>query len=223
VARRQHCRVASRLPVEETPDAVAPDPLRHAMVRDVREGTDVSEGADPPIFVFAPFVSSTMRVEPGWIDYNGHLNMAYYLVLFDRAVDEAFAVAGLGPDYLRERDCSYFTAEIHTVYRRELSLREEVRATVQLIDYDEKRVHAYLELREAREGWVAATCEKLFLHVDMRSRSVCPFPPDILSNLAAVKAAHGRLSRPETLGRSIGLRRGASRRTASPEQARTRH
>jgi acyl-CoA thioester hydrolase len=41
-----------------------------------------------PVF-FAPFVSSVMRVEPAWIDYNGHLNMAYYNVLFDRAVDEA--------------------------------------------------------------------------------------------------------------------------------------
>ena len=48
-----------------------------------------------PVF-FAPFVSSVMRVEPGWIDYNGHLNMAYYNVLFDRAVDEAFELLGCG-------------------------------------------------------------------------------------------------------------------------------
>ncbi len=52
------------------------------------------------VFFFAPFVSSTMAIEPGWIDYNGHLNMAYYHVLFDRAVDEAFGVVGLGPDYM---------------------------------------------------------------------------------------------------------------------------
>ena len=49
-----------------------------------------------PIFFFAPFVSSTMRVEPSWIDYNGHMNMAYYHVLFDRAVEEGFGVVGLG-------------------------------------------------------------------------------------------------------------------------------
>ena len=53
------------------------------------------------VFFFAPFVSSTMAIEPGWIDYNGHLNMAYYHVLFDRAVDEAFGVVGLGTDSLR--------------------------------------------------------------------------------------------------------------------------
>jgi acyl-CoA thioester hydrolase len=51
-----------------------------------------------PLF-FAPFVSSVMRVEPGWIDYNGHLNMAYYNVLFDRAVDEAFELIGCGANY----------------------------------------------------------------------------------------------------------------------------
>ena len=56
-----------------------------------------------PLF-FAPFVSSVMRVEEAWIDYNGHLNMAYYNVLFDRAVDEAYElIAGIGCCDLRDR------------------------------------------------------------------------------------------------------------------------
>src|SRR5215470_2055774 len=59
-----------------------------------------------PVF-FAPFVSSLMRVEPGWIDYNGHLNMAYYNVLFDRAVDEAFELIGCGLDYVKQRKHSF--------------------------------------------------------------------------------------------------------------------
>jgi acyl-CoA thioester hydrolase len=172
------------------------------------EGTTAVPGAEtPPVFVFAPFVASTVRVEPGWIDYNGHMNMAYDLVLFDRAVDEAFEVVGLGLDYLKTRNASYFTAETHTVYRRELTLGAATRTTVQVIDFDEKRVHAYFEAHHLEEGWVAATCEKLFLHVDMGTRKVSPFPPDILHNLAAVKAAHDRLPRPAALGRSIGLKR----------------
>jgi acyl-CoA thioester hydrolase len=160
-----------------------------------------------PAFFFAPFVSSTMRVEPGWIDYNGHMNMAYYVVLFDRALDQAFGVAGLGPDYVETRRLSYFTAETHTVYRRELSVEDAVRVTLQLVAYDEKRLRTYLEIRHATEGWVAATCEILALHVDMDARRVTPFPEDILANLAAMKAAHARLSRPEGLGRGIGMRR----------------
>lgn len=158
-----------------------------------------------PMFSFSPFVSSTMRVEPAWIDYNGHLNMAYYLVLFDRAVDEAFDTVGLGHDYLKATGHSYFTAEIHTVYRRELPVDEQVRVTVQVIDHDEKRLHAYLEIRQLQEGWVAATCEKLFLHVDMGQKRVVPFPAHILANLAAMKSAHAGLPRPEGLGRSVSL------------------
>ena len=52
-----------------------------------------------PLF-FAPFVSSIMRVDPARIDYTGHLNMAYYNVLFDRAVDEAYELLGIGPGYV---------------------------------------------------------------------------------------------------------------------------
>lgn len=157
------------------------------------------------MFVPAPFVSSTMRVEPAWIDYNGHLNMAYYLVLFDRGIDETFLAIGLGPDYVRDRGCSYFTAETHTLYRRELAVHDPVKVTVQLIDHDEKRMHSYLELHHAEEGWLSASCEKLFLHVDMGTKRVTPFPEDILAKLATMKAAHAALPRPDTLGRVIGL------------------
>ena len=158
-----------------------------------------------PVFFFAPFVSSTMRVEPAWIDYNGHMNMAYYHVLFDRAVDEGFGLAGLGPDYMEERKASFFAAEIHTLYKRELKARDQVRVTLQLIDYDEKRIHYYMEIRHAAEGWVAASMEGLSLHVDMETRKVSPFPADVAANLAVMKAAHVRLARPESLGRIIGI------------------
>ena len=72
-----------------------------------------------PLF-FAPFVSSVMKVEQSWIDYNGHLNMAYYNVLFDRCVDEAYELLGIGLEYLKSRQHSTFTAEAHVRYLREL-------------------------------------------------------------------------------------------------------
>ena len=169
-----------------------------------------------PIFFFAPFVSSTMQVEPSWIDYNGHMNMAYYHVLFDRAVDEAFEVVGLGPGYVAERKCSYFTAEVHTLYKRELKVHDPVRVTLQLIGFDEKRLHFYEEVRHAAEGWVAATCEVLSLHVDMETKKVAPFPPDIQANLAVMRAAHSPLPLPPTLGRSVALKR-------RPAPTETRH
>src|SRR5215470_9248621 len=79
-----------------------------------------------PLF-FAPFVSSVMKVEQSWIDYNGHLNMAYYNVLFDRCVDEAYELLGVGLDYLKTAQHSTFTAEAHVRYLRELREGEPVR------------------------------------------------------------------------------------------------
>src|SRR5260370_37208590 len=71
-----------------------------------------------PLF-FAPFVSSVMRIEPAWIDYNGHLNMAYYDVLFDRCVDGAYELLDIGLNYLHAHRHSAFTAEAHLRYLRE--------------------------------------------------------------------------------------------------------
>ena len=163
----------------------------------------MSKTVESTAFFFAPFVSSVMRIDPAWIDYNGHLNMAYYHVLFDRALDEAFGVIGIGIDYLRERNCSTFTAECHVQYQRELTLHDPVRITLQLIDFDEKRLHFYQEMRHATEFWLSATSEQMGLHVDMAVRKVTPFPADILASLAIMKAAHSRLPRPEALGRVI--------------------
>lgn len=159
-----------------------------------------------PLF-FAPFVSTAMTVEDGWIDYNGHLNMAFYNVLIDRAVDEAFLLVGLGPDYVRRASASYFTAEAHIRYLHELKAGSPVRCTIQLLDYDEKRMHYFAELYHATEGWVSATSEQVALHVDMSKRKAAPFPDDILTRLALMKRAHDGLKRPEGAGRRIELRR----------------
>jgi acyl-CoA thioester hydrolase len=148
--------------------------------------------------------------------------MAYYHVLFDRAIEEGFSVVGLGEDYVEERNASYFAAEVHVLYRRELKAHDEVRATLQLIDYDDKRLHFYMELRHASESWVAASCEHLALHVDMATRKVVPFPEDILRNLAVMKAAHTRLTRPSSLGRVIGVP-GRSERPEAMHATGTRH
>ncbi|MDQ0471489.1 thioesterase family protein [Labrys wisconsinensis] len=163
------------------------------------------DASNPPALFFAPFVSSPMRIEPHWIDYNGHLNMAYYHVLFDNALGEALALVGLGEDYVRERDRSFFTGEVHVVYKRELRLEDPVRVRLQLVDYDEKRLHIFEELCHASEGWVSATCELISLHVDLATRKVTPFPQDIIRNLEQMRSSHGWLPTPEIVGRSIRM------------------
>jgi acyl-CoA thioester hydrolase len=157
-----------------------------------------------PLF-FAPFVSSVMTVEPAWIDYNGHLNMAYYNVLFDRAVDEAFTLLGCGPDYVAARNHSCFTAEVHVRYLRELHGGDPVRVTFQLLDYDAKRMRYFEQLFHATDGWVSATSENMSIHVDMTAKKSAAFPPEIAAGLAKMKAAHGMLPVPEAAGRRIAM------------------
>ena len=157
-----------------------------------------------PVF-FAPFVSSKMKVEPAWIDYNGHLNMAYYNVLFDRCVDEAYELLGIGLDYLNTKKHSTFTAEAHVRYLREIHEGDPVRVAFQMLDYDTKRVHYFQQLFHATEGWVSATSENMTLHVDMDAKKVAPLPADMTRRLARMKAAHGQLPRPEAAGRRIEM------------------
>ncbi|HYQ06833.1 MAG TPA: thioesterase family protein [Xanthobacteraceae bacterium] len=154
---------------------------------------------------FAPFVSSPMRVEPGWIDYNGHLNMAYYNVLFDRAVDEVYDLLGCGLVYLKDSHHSCFTAEVHVRYLRELNAGDLVRVTFQLLDFDAKRLHYFEELHHAEQGWLSATSENMALHVDMAARKTVPFPQNIAARLAEMKAAHASLPVPDGVGRRIAM------------------
>jgi len=163
------------------------------------DGTDTE-----PVFA-APFVSSVMKIEPQWIDYNGHLNVAYYNVLFDRAVDEVYELIGLGPGYLERHKHSTMVVEAHVRYLRELKLDDPVRVTVQLLDYDAKRIHLFEELKHATEGWMSATSENMTLHVDMTTKKVAPFPDSVLRALAAMKAAHTVLPRPQAAGRRIEM------------------
>ena len=156
-----------------------------------------------PVF-FAPFVSSLMRVEPALIDYNGHLNMAYYNVLFDRAVDEVFELLGCGYEYVKT-GFSTFTAEVHVRYLRELHAGDPARVTFQLLDYDAKRMHYFEQLFHAQEGWVSATSENMSLHVDMAAKKTAPFPPAVTKRLLQMKASHGQLPRPEAAGRRVQM------------------
>ncbi len=157
--------------------------------------------------VVAPFVSSVMRVEPAWIDYNGHLNMAYYNVLFDRAVDEVYEVLGLGLSYVETTKHSTFTAEVHVRYLRELLVDAPVRVTFQLLDYDAKRMYYFEQLFHAEEGWLSATSENMALNVNTIVKKTAAFPDDVMKRLALMKAAHDKLSLPEGVGRRIAMTR----------------
>jgi acyl-CoA thioester hydrolase len=153
----------------------------------------------------APFLCSEMQIEPQWIDYNGHLNMAYYNVIMDRSIDELFEVLGLGPHYLKTRQRSTMTAECHVRYLREVHLGDPLRVSILIVGSDEKRIHTFEQLHHATEGWLSATSENISLSIDMTARKVSPFPPDIAERVQAATAAHRSVPRPDAIGRQIAL------------------
>ncbi len=131
--------------------------------------------------------------------------MAYYNVLFDRACDQGLALVGLGPDYVKQTNCSFFTMETHTCYLRELHAGDEVTVTLQMIDYDAKRIHYIQEMHHATHGWLSATMEVLCMHVDMTAGKSAPFPDDIRNKIAAMYQDHKELPVPPQVGRRIGI------------------
>ena len=153
----------------------------------------------------APFLSSVMQIEPGWIDYNGHLNMAYYNVMMDRAIDQMWLQLGIGPTYMQQRHGSTFTAECHVRYLREIQLGDPVQITVYLLAADDKRIHTFEELRHANEGWISATSENMTIHIDMNARKAAAFPPDIRARIQAVVDSHAAVPRPEGTGRKVAM------------------
>ena len=150
-------------------------------------------------------LSAPMAIEPDWVDYNGHLNMAYYNVLFDRACDDFLASAGLGPAYIAARGLSYMTAEIHVCYLREVFLATPLRVRARILGLDDKRLHLFSELIHADEGWVSATSEQMNLHIDMTTRRVAPWPADIRAALADLWAPTRDLPQPARAGRAVAM------------------
>jgi len=156
-----------------------------------------------------PFVSSLLEIEKGWIDYNNHLNMGYYTVVFDRASDQLWDWLGFGAHYVAETNHTTFAAEFHVRYLREVKLGDRLYSRIRILDHDEKRFHTFQELYH-EDGWLSATGEGLTLHVDLGGPKVAPMPEPIQHRLAELARAHAKLPAPKGVGSRIGIRRKAA-------------
>lgn len=145
-------------------------------------------------------------VRPEWIDSNGHLNLAYYVVLFDLATDRLYDALGIGNAYREATGFSCFTAETHTLYERELMVGERVLIRTYLLGADAKRLHYFHEMFPCDTGnnERAAAQELLALHIDLRVRRVAPFPAGRQEVLRQAVQAHEGPP-PRGAGRRIAL------------------
>lgn len=155
----------------------------------------------------APLEFPEQEVLPEWIDFNGHMNVAYYLYAFDRCVDDMYNRLRVGPDYIGATGRSVFTLEAHIRYLREAVEGDPLRITGRLMDHDEKRIHAYFEMFHATDNHMVAAMEQIGIHVEMEVRKPDVFGAESMRLLQGMMAAHRVLPEPEHAGRVIGIPR----------------
>ncbi len=146
-------------------------------------------------------------VAPEYVDPNGHMNVGYYAVLFDKALDLPWDILGLGYAGIKASGRSSFALETHVTYQRELREGDPLDFTFHLLDFDAKRIHYFMTMLHRRERWLAATSESISICIDMTTRRSTAWPDDQMARLRALYLAHLQRPRPSEVGRIIGIRR----------------
>lgn len=155
-----------------------------------------------------PLVIHTTTIKPEWLDYNDHLNVAYYVLIFDQAGEALVHSLGLGEAVTRTTGISWVVLENHITYDQEVTLGQTVDVRMQLLDYDRKRLHLYFEMHvRGREGYLAATLEQMLMCMDLNARRSTPFPDDVQDHIQSMAEQQSHLARPANIGRKIGIRR----------------
>jgi acyl-CoA thioester hydrolase len=155
----------------------------------------------------SPFEEYTCHVLPDWIDANGHMNIAFYGIVFDRGNYAACDALGLGEDYVERAHHGVFAAETHILYFRELHLGELISVRTQIVSADDKRLHFAHEIYRHESSERAAAQEIMYLHVNLQTRRVVPFLDDVRDGIAEAAKAHEQLPIPEWCGRRISSTR----------------
>ncbi|WP_136474110.1 thioesterase family protein [Pseudomonas sp. DG56-2] len=144
-------------------------------------------------------------VQADWVDYNGHLRDAFYLLIFSYATDAFMDRIGLDSDNRSASGNSLFTLECHLNYLHEVKLGTDVWVQTQVIGFDRKRLHLYHSLH--REGFepVLAASEQMLLHVDLAGPRSAPFAPEAVERLEEICADQTDQPAAQFVGRLIAL------------------
>jgi len=153
-------------------------------------------------------VIHTTTIKPEWLDYNDHLNVTYYLLIFDQAGEVLVASLGLGEGVTHATGISWVVLENHITYDNEVKLGDTVDVSMQLLDHDQKRLHLYFEMHvKGDQGYLASTLEQMLLCVDLKKRRSTRFPDNVQAEIQSLSRSHTNLPRPGNIGRQIGIRR----------------
>ena len=161
-------------------------------------------------FEAAPIRTRARRVPAEWIDYNGHMNVAYYTMAFDQAFDEILDERlGVGESLAREHRMGPMALQTQIHYLGELLEGTEIACDFQLLDADAKRMHFFFTMINLATGETAATYESLTMNVDLEARRSAPYPERAQERIGRLRALHATLARPPLAGNPLGIRRKA--------------
>jgi acyl-CoA thioester hydrolase len=141
-----------------------------------------------------------------WIDYNGHLNDANYLVIFTKASDGLQDYLGLTLEHIQSTGETLFTVESHLTYVQEIGLGETVTVTTQVLETDNKRVRIFHRMFN-NDNELLATVEMLFLCYDLQAKKVTNFSEMMMQSLTKIKADQAQIPWPDSAGKGIALKR----------------
>ena len=159
----------------------------------------------PGEIVPAPLDFYHCEVAAEWVDYNDHMTEAAYLTAFGWASDVLFQYIGINDEY-RATGHSYYTVETHIIYEREAVLKDKLRVTTQVLDFDAKRLHFNHQMFNSATSQRLATCEQMLLHVDSKLAKAGPIAGSVETALKAIKQSHDRLARPQEIGRIMQIK-----------------
>lgn len=156
----------------------------------------------------APVKLPKRQVPVEWIDYNGHMNVAYYTMAFDHALD-MFLEDELGIGEAHAERCRHgpYALQANFQYLGEILEGESFVISIRLIDCDAKRMHIFVEMRNCDDNSLAATGEHMLMNVDLDARRSTPYPTWAQKRMQTMLGNHETQSRPKHLGASIGIRR----------------
>ena len=155
----------------------------------------------------APLLLHRATVLPEWVDYNGHMSEAYYVLVFGHATDAFLDHIGMDDTARRTTGTSLYTVEAHVRYLHEAHAGEKLRVATQLLGHDAKRVHLHHALLREPDLLLLSTIELMLLHVDGASGRAASMRSETMRDITAVFAAHRRLPPPPHVGRMISLGR----------------
>ena len=146
-------------------------------------------------------------VQNTWVDYNGHMNVAYYVLVFDHATDALLDFAGLNHTHREKTQNSVFVVESHLTYEKEVMEGDELRVTTQILDMDAKRLHIFHRMHLIDNNDLVATNELMILSVNLTTRKVSPFADKVAANLNRIMLSQKLIPSPLQAGQSIGIRK----------------